>query len=173
MADIEPSPNITKEEAKTLNAMIGLRNNLQRFLNEVETQKTRIRGLNSPILGHNYNSLHNHLERLTRDIVVLREEANKIDRLWDYISDIIDNRAPAGIEEFRRLINQKHLMYGLQGKLKEQLRRPGTDLPDDEAITEIIQRPYTEAPMPTEGGRRRTKRHRRHRRSKTYRRSKK
>lgn len=173
MADIQLGTDVHKDEVKTLNAMIGLRNNLQRFLDSVETQKTRMRAFNQPILGNNYTTIRNHLERLTRDMVVLREEMNKIDRLWDYISDIIDNRMPAGIEELNRLLNQKSLMYGLQGQLKEQLRRPGTDLPDDEAITEIIQRPYTEAPMPTEGGRRRTKRHRTNKRNRKSRRSRK
>lgn len=138
--------------------LLEVRRQFSRVENELIHNIEDIRDESKPMGRSKYDSIYDTIEQMNRQLNEIKNKKAWINEIWGEITNQIDRQLPERLETASRELNKNRTRFGLQGLVKSQINKRTVD---DETAREILDRPYTETPMPTQGGRKTRRKHNR------------
>ncbi len=130
------------------------------MMDRIDATHINAQNTNGPLTQTQINQIFQQSDIKETEINNEMSKIEKIERLISYIQEYMEDKILPQIDTVAKELNNWNLSYGLQGALKHKIndmaKKDGSILDSmTEEVLDVFNAPYTKAPYPKKGGKKR------------------
>ena len=145
--DIQNNPLPRSKIGNAINNLVPVRDSLINTRNRMEQKKDLINSQNRPLPQSHVNRVYDEAEANRSAVNNALRELRRFEPVANHIKELLEHEIPDKFDLFIKTLNNVHLSYGLEGRLKRHIRDtnpPMVGIPSE--ARDIITSPYRRVP---------------------------